>query len=93
MSTYLCTCGTSAAKKLPRETRFDAAWVTTQGGVEAAAGRVYETFRAASLDDDEALRRDLSAELHSLARMGVNDRDTVVLFSSRHPTARPARGP
>ncbi len=82
MPTYLCTCGTSAAKKLPREPRFDAAWVAQHGGVPAAAAAVHKTFRAYRIDDETALKRDLSAEIHSLARMGVNERDTVVLFSS-----------
>lgn len=82
MPIYLCTCGTSAAKKLPREPRFDAAWVTAQGGVEAAAAAIHQTFRGASLEDETALRRDLSAELHSLARMGLTAADTVILFSS-----------
>ena len=82
MPVYLCTCGTSAAKKLPREPRFDAAWVGECGGVDAAAKAIYDTFRTARLDDEVALERDLSAEIHSLARMGVNHKDTVVLFSS-----------
>lgn len=83
MSVYLCTCGTSAAKKFFGQTpRFDAAWVAEHGGVEASAKVIYDTFRTARLDDEVALKRDLSAEIHSLARMGVNDKDTVVLFSS-----------
>jgi putative CRISPR-associated protein (TIGR02619 family) len=85
MTTFLCTCGTSAAKKLPRVPRFDAAWVMASGGVEAAAGVIYATFRDASFADEEALRNDLSAELHSLARMEVTALDTVVLFSSETP--------
>ncbi|CAL1241058.1 hypothetical protein [Candidatus Methylocalor cossyra] len=40
MKVYLCTCGTSAAKNLPREPRFTARWVRDHGGVEAAAERV-----------------------------------------------------
>ena len=82
MPVYLCTCGTSAAKKLPRDPRFNAAWVTEQGGIEAAAEVIYHTFATARIDDEMALKRDLSAEIHSLARMGINDKDTVVLFSS-----------
>ena len=92
MTAYLCTCGTSAAKNLPREARFDAGWVHTQGGIAAAAGHIYQTFRTASLADEQALSRVLSAELHSLARMGVNDRDTVVLFSSETPDGQACAG-
>lgn len=83
MPIYLCTCGTSAAKKFfGQQPPFNAAWVAMQGGVEAAARLIYRTFQTARLDDDETLKRDLSAELHSLARMAVSARDTVVLFSS-----------
>ncbi len=83
MSVYLCTCGTSAAKKFLGQTpRFDAAWVAERGGVEAAAKVLHDSFREARMDDEVALKRDLSAEIHSLARMGINDKDTVVLFSS-----------
>ncbi len=82
MPIYLCTSGTSAAKKLPREPRFDEAWVSAQGGVETAASAIHETFCAASMEDDAALKRDLSAEIHGLARMGLTGTDTVVLFSS-----------
>ena len=92
MTTYLCTCGTSAAKNLPREPRFDAGWVQTEGGIAAAVGVIYQTFRTASLADEQALSRVLSAELHSLARMGVSDRDTVVLFSSETPDGQACAG-
>ena len=92
MPIYLCTCGTSAAKKLPREPRFDAAWVAQQGGVEAAAASLYETFRAYPMDDETALKRDLSAEIHSLSRMGLNANDTVVLFSSETPDGQACAG-
>lgn len=85
MSVYLCTCGTSAAKNLPREPRFSAIWVAEQGGIEAAAKAIFETFQHARMDDETALKRDLSAEIHSLARMGINAKDTVVLFSSETP--------
>ncbi|MBK1642370.1 CRISPR-associated protein [Chromatium okenii] len=83
MPTYLCTCGTSAAKKLyAQKITFNANWVIEQGGVSAAAKLIYDTFRSARMDDELVLKRDLSAELHSLARMNVNASDTVVLFSS-----------
>jgi putative CRISPR-associated protein (TIGR02619 family) len=83
MPVYLCTCGTSAAKKFfGQQPPFNAAWVAGQGGIEAAAERIYQSFRTASMEDDAALKRDLSAEIHSLARMAVNDKDTVILFSS-----------
>ncbi|HYN78849.1 MAG TPA: putative CRISPR-associated protein [Lamprocystis sp. (in: g-proteobacteria)] len=85
MTVYLCTCGTSAAKNLPREDGFGPAWVDRQGGVDPAARRLRETFAAYRMDDDQALRRNLSAEVHSLARMGLTATDTVVLYSSETP--------
>lgn len=85
MTTYLCTCGTSAAKKLPRVPRYDAAWVKSIGGVEAAAAEIYATFRGASFKDGATDKNNLSAELHSLACMDVQSLDTVVLFTSETP--------
>nr|WP_274601176.1 putative CRISPR-associated protein [Halochromatium roseum] len=37
------------------------------------------------MSDETALKRDLSAEIHALARMGVTANDTVVLYSSETP--------
>lgn len=84
MTLYLCTCGTSAAKNLlgPGKPRFDAAWVEAQGGIEGATDIVLASFRDYRMDDDQALKAKLSAEIHSLARMQVSADDNVVLFSS-----------
>ncbi len=82
MTTYLCTCGTSAAKNLPRNPRFDAEQVDALGGIDAAADIVHESFRHYRMDDEIALKRNLSAEIHSLARMKVGANDNVILFSS-----------
>lgn len=82
MTVYLCTCGTSAAKNLPREPRFDAAWVESQGGVTAGAKSLLDGFWQYPMEDEQALTRHLSAEIHSLARMGLSPGDRVVLFSS-----------
>lgn len=50
MTTYLCTCGTSAAKNLggPGKPRFNADWVEANGGIEAATAQVLGSFRALS---------------------------------------------
>ncbi|MER2623645.1 MAG: hypothetical protein ABTS22_06865, partial [Accumulibacter sp.] len=45
MTIYLCTCGTSAAKNLPRESHFDAAWVEAHGGIESATTVVHASFQ------------------------------------------------
>jgi putative CRISPR-associated protein (TIGR02619 family) len=84
MTVYLRTCGTSAAKNLsgPNKPRFNADWVEANGGVDAAADEVLDSFRGFSMDDEDALRAKLSAEIHSLARMRLGPNDDVVLFSS-----------
>lgn len=88
MTVYLCTCGTSAARNI-RESdgrpRVNAAWVNAQASIESAAQQVHDHFAHAAMDDDDALRRVLSAEIHSLARMGVTAQDRVILYSSETP--------
>jgi putative CRISPR-associated protein (TIGR02619 family) len=85
MTVYLCTCGTSAAKNLPRDDRFGMYWVERQGGIVNAARHLLGTFKNFRMDDDQALRTNLSAEVHSLARMGLGSNDTVILYSSETP--------
>jgi putative CRISPR-associated protein (TIGR02619 family) len=85
MTVYLCTAGTSAAKNLRDDSGrplLNGEWVGEQGGVEVAAGHILRSFAGFSMDDDTALQRRLSAEIHSLARMGVTADDRVILFSS-----------
>jgi putative CRISPR-associated protein (TIGR02619 family) len=82
MTVFLCTCGTSAAKNLPKPPPFDAAWVESQGGIKPAAQRIFESFERYRMNDEDALTRYLSAEVHSLTRMKVGAGDRVVLFSS-----------
>lgn len=81
MTVFLCTCGTSAAKKITNP-RFNADWVINQGGVTAAAATLFETFKNYRITDENALTQHLSAEIHSLARMKLEGNDRVVLFSS-----------
>ena len=83
MTTYLCTCGTSAAKDL--KPRINPDWITAQGGIEPAAQALHRGFGNYRMDDDAALKRQLSAEIHSLARMGVSATDRAVLYSSETP--------
>jgi putative CRISPR-associated protein (TIGR02619 family) len=79
MKTYLCTTGTSAAK---RQARFDEKWVNENGGIAGAAKLLHATFRDFRMDDEGALHKELSAEIHSLARMPVEADDRVILFAS-----------
>lgn len=82
MKTYLCTTGTSAAKAISGQTRFDEEWVEENGGVDSAAKLLYAKFRDFRMDDETALHKQLSAEIHSLARMPVKADDRVILFAS-----------
>jgi putative CRISPR-associated protein (TIGR02619 family) len=84
MTVYLCTSGTSASRALRLEPgeRFDAEWVDRQGGIERAASRLFESFKEYSMENEEALHNKLSAEIHSLARMGLSAGDSVYLFAS-----------
>lgn len=86
MTTYLCTCGTSAAKNLDQ--RISPEWVAAQGGVSSAAATLHRSFGSYRIDDPAALTRQLSAEVHSLARMGVSATDRVILFSSETDEGR-----
>lgn len=85
MTVFLCTAGTSAAKNLRdanHKPLLSAAWVENQGGAKEAGKAIFQKFARYSIGDDEALRLQLSAEIHSLVRMGVTPDDLVVLFSS-----------
>ncbi len=81
MTVFLCTCGTSAAKN-QTDPRFNVAWIDDQGGIEAASRKLYDGFKHHSITDEAALSRYLSAEIHSLVRLGVKSSDRIVLFSS-----------
>jgi putative CRISPR-associated protein (TIGR02619 family) len=61
-----------------------ASWVQDQGGVEQAAAALFSRF-ADILPKGEALQTTLSAEIHSLVRIGVSPADRVILLSSDTP--------
>lgn len=78
--TVVCSVGTSAAKGIcwPAEL---AAWVGEHGGPERAADVIYESFRAVEPEGND-LRDKLSAEIHSLVRIGLDDCSRVILLAS-----------
>ena len=88
--TFICSTGTSAAKLLVDDSgrRLPPGmlreWVTQQGGSENAARRMLATFQDFRPVGD-ALTEKLSAEIHSLARMGLEAKDRVLLLSSDTP--------
>lgn len=85
--TYLCTTGTSAAKgaRTHIDSHLSADWVKDQGGPEAAGRIIAGWFRDSSPHEEQNLIRELSAEIHSLARMPIDAKDRTVFFASDTP--------
>lgn len=78
--TIVCSVGTSAAKGIcPPEQLAD--WVARQEGVRAAAETISARFADVRPEGD-ALHKTLSAEIHSLVRIGVRASDRVILLAS-----------
>jgi putative CRISPR-associated protein (TIGR02619 family) len=78
--TIVCSVGTSAAKSICRPEQLGA-WVVQQSGVGAAANAILARF-ADVRPEGEALQKTLSAEIHSLVRIGVSKSDRVILLAS-----------
>lgn len=97
MTRYICTVGTSASQhpmqqpdvlehlggEHPR--RLDSAAVEALGGEEKAVAVLRPAFLALDPGDDETLRRRLSAEVHSLVRLGLGADDDVELLATDTP--------
>jgi putative CRISPR-associated protein (TIGR02619 family) len=78
--TIVCSVGTSAAKGIcPAAKLID--WVREHGGPEQAAPKILDRFRMIR-PEGVALREELSAEIHSLVRIGLDSRDRVLLLAS-----------
>lgn len=80
---YLCSTGTSSAKYWPKNVygRYSQESIEKCGGMDTALDILSRSMDDLSMDSDEDLKK-LSAEIHSLARMGVTSADLVVLFAS-----------
>jgi putative CRISPR-associated protein (TIGR02619 family) len=78
--TFVCSVGTSAAKAVCPPHQL-AAWVAQQGGPQPAAAALLSRF-ADIPPHGEALQTTLSAEIHSLVRMGLTSDDRVLLLAS-----------
>jgi putative CRISPR-associated protein (TIGR02619 family) len=78
--TIICSTGTSAAKGICLPAQL-AQWVAQQGSVEGAARAIFAQF-ADLRPEGEALQKTLSAEVHSLIRIGITKDDRVLLLSS-----------
>jgi putative CRISPR-associated protein (TIGR02619 family) len=78
--TIVCSVGTSAARGVCPPANL-AAWVQGQGGVEQAATALFTRFKDTK-PEGEALQSTLSAEIHSLVRIGVSPADRVIFLAS-----------
>jgi putative CRISPR-associated protein (TIGR02619 family) len=82
--TIICSVGTSAAKKLDVHPSKLEDWVSQRSTVERAAQEMFNSFSGLT-PSDENLTKNLSAEIHSLVRIGIDDSDHIFLFASETP--------
>ncbi len=83
-NTIICSVGTSASKKLGVRPKELEDWVNQQGSREDAAQKMFQSFSGFE-PTDENLRDNLSAEIHSLVRIGIDASDRVFLYASETP--------
>jgi len=82
VKTVICSVGISAGRKLSGVSQQDLSnWVKEQQSVEDAAEKVFSTFRDIR-PEGESLKNELSAEIHSLYRIGIAERDRIILLAS-----------
>ncbi|MEC4812289.1 MAG: putative CRISPR-associated protein [Scytonema sp. PMC 1069.18] len=81
VTTVICSVGTSAAKALGVRPSELMNWVKQQNTVEEAAEKVFLTFRDIR-PEGESLKTHLSAEIHSLVRIGITHQDRIILLAS-----------
>lgn len=79
--TIICSVGTSASKKLGIHPKELKAWVDNHPSLEDAANKMFTSFCDFEPSDDN-LTKHLSAEIHSLVRIGIDKNDLILLFAS-----------
>jgi putative CRISPR-associated protein (TIGR02619 family) len=79
--TVISSVGTSASKKLGIKPSTLIDWVNQQKSLQDAAEKMFLTFRNIS-PEGQSLKNDLSAEIHSLVRIGITNKDKVILLAS-----------
>jgi putative CRISPR-associated protein (TIGR02619 family) len=82
--TIICSVGTSASKKLGVHPDKLEAWVKEQPNIESASKTMFDSFCGFE-PSDENLIKYLSAEIHSLARIGIDKSDRILLLASETP--------
>jgi putative CRISPR-associated protein (TIGR02619 family) len=79
--TVISATGTSASRVLKLAPLKFVSWVENHVQLEQAAQALFKEFRDIK-PEDEALKNVLSAEIHSLVRIGLDAHDRIVLLSS-----------
>jgi putative CRISPR-associated protein (TIGR02619 family) len=82
--TIICSVGTSASKKLGIHPAKLEDWVNQHENIEIAAEEIFQSFCNIEPSDDNLINQ-LSAEIHSLVRIGIDKSDRVLLFASETP--------
>jgi putative CRISPR-associated protein (TIGR02619 family) len=80
VKTVICSVGTSAAKAVCRASDL-LNWVNQQKSIKDAAKEIFLTFRDIA-PEGESLKNNLSAEIHSLVRIGISNQDRIILLAS-----------
>lgn len=83
--TIISSVGTSASRKLNIHPNKLEEWVKQRKSIEAASVEMFQSFENFEPNDDENLMNHLSAEIHSLVRIGINSDDLIFLFASETP--------
>ena len=81
VKTVICSVGTSAAKALKLRPIDFTNWIDEQESVKNAAEELFLKFRGIH-PEGESLKKDLSAEIHSLVRIGITNQDRIILLAS-----------
>lgn len=81
VKTVICSVGTSAAKALKMRPSDLSNWVIQQKNIDDAAEQIVASFLSIS-PEGESLKTDLSAEIHSLVRIGIDNQDRIVFLAS-----------
>jgi putative CRISPR-associated protein (TIGR02619 family) len=81
VKTVICSVGTSAAKALKLSPPKLIGWISERNSVEQAAEEIFSHFRDMP-PEGENLKNVLSAEIHSLVRIGITNQEKVILLSS-----------
>ncbi len=81
VKTIICSVGTSTARALGIKPFELLSWVNEQKSVEDAAEKLFSASRNI-IPEGENLQKKLSAEIHSLVRIGITKQDRIVLLAS-----------